>query len=316
MRKQEQELQNMLNYAQDEFVKCPSPATKIKLLDAKNKLEELYDKKVEGAIFRSKITWSEEGERNTKYFLNLERRNYAKKHIKKLMTDDKLITNPKEILEAQSQFYKLLYAKDNSVFSEEDFEFFINNCKIPTLDEQLRESCEGEITEKECDEIIKTFADGKTPGNDGLPAEFYKTFWALLKPVLVECYNTSYCINQLSLSQTQAVITLIEKKDSDRTLLKNWRPISLPNVDYKIMSKVLASRMMKVLQHLIHPSQTAYVKGRYIGENLRIIEDIFNYTNEENIPGFLLVLDFEKALDSLNWNFFSPSLYLPLAHLF
>ena len=72
--------------------------------------------------------------------------------------------------------------------------------------------CEGKKLEKECDTVIQTLANGKTPGNDGLPAEFYKTFWSTIKPTLVKCYNESYDKNKLPLSQTQSVITLVEKK--------------------------------------------------------------------------------------------------------
>ena len=75
----------------------------------------------------------------------------------------------------------------------------------------------------------------------------------------------------MSSSQKQAVITLIEKKGKDRTFLENWRPISLVNVDAKIMSKVIASRIKNVLPGIIHHNQTGYVKDRFIGETIRSI---------------------------------------------
>ena len=107
----------------------------------------------------------------------------------------------------------------------------------------------------------------------------------------------------MSPSQRQAVITLIEKQDKDRTYLENWRPISLTNVDTKIASKVIATPIVKVLQEIIHSNQTGYVPGRYIGEAARSIVDIMDYTKTYDIPGLLLFVDFEKAFDSLEWNF-------------
>ena len=93
----------------------------------------------------------------------------------------------------------------------------------------------------------------KSPGNDdGITVEFYKTFWSQLRPPLLESFNYSYKANLLPLSQRQSVITIIEKKDSD----------SLLNVDYKTLSKVLASRIKKTLPTLIHDSQTGYVENR------------------------------------------------------
>lgn len=78
----------------------------------------------------------------------------------------------------------------------------------------------------------------------------------------------------MSSSQKQAVITLIEKKGKDRTFLENWRPISLVNVDAKIMSKLIASRIKNVLPGIIHHNQTGYVKDRFIGETIRSIYDV------------------------------------------
>ena len=72
----------------------------------------------------------------------------------------------------------------------------------------------------------------------------------------------------MSRSQKQAVITLIEKKGKDRLLLENWRPISLVNIDAKIMSKVIVTRIKNVLPNIIHHNQTCYNKDRYIGETV------------------------------------------------
>ena len=109
---------------------------------------------------------------------------------------------------------------------------------------------------------------------------------------------------EMSPSQRQAVITLIEKQDKDRTYLENWRPISSTNVDAKIASKVIATRIVKLLPEIIHSNQTGYVLGRgYIGEAARSILDIMDYTKTYDIPGLLLFIDFEKASDSLEWNF-------------
>ena len=104
-------------------------------------------------------------------------------------------------------------------------------------------------------------------------------------------------------SQKQAVITLIEKKGKDRSFLENWRPISLVNVVAKIMSKAIATRIKNVLPNIIHHNQTGFIKDRYIGETVRSIFDLMDFTAEENIPGLLIFIDFQKAFDSLERNF-------------
>ena len=107
----------------------------------------------------------------------------------------------------------------------------------------------------------------------------------------------------MSRSQKQAVITLIEKKGKDRLLRENWRPISLVNVDAKIMSKVIATRIKNVLPNITHHNQTGYVKDRYIGETVRSVFNVMDFTLKENVPGLLIFIDFQKAFDSLEGNF-------------
>jgi len=107
----------------------------------------------------------------------------------------------------------------------------------------------------------------------------------------------------MSSSQKQAVITLIEKKGKDRSFLENWRPISLVNVDAKIMSKAIATRIKNVLRNIIHHNQTGFIKDRYIGETVQSIFDIIDFTAEENISGLLIFIAFQKAFDSLERNF-------------
>ena len=106
----------------------------------------------------------------------------------------------------------------------------------------------------------------------------------------------------MSPSQRQAVITLLDK-GKYRNLLKNWRPISLLNIDYKITSKVIAQRLTKHLDKIIHPNQTGFVKGRNISENTRTLLDILDYLKQTNKPGILINIDFEKAFDSIEWAF-------------
>ena len=99
-----------------------------------------------------------------------------------------------------------------------------------------------------------------------------------------------------------AVAQLIFKKGNSQ-LLKNYRPISLTNYDYKIIAFVLSERIQKVIQNLISHDQTAYIKERFIGNNVRLLSDIIDYCNLAKENGILLSVDFEKAFDTFEWNF-------------
>ena len=124
----------------------------------------------------------------------------------------------------------------------------------------------------------------------------------------MDSLNYAHFHGELSHSQKQAVITLIEKKDKDRRWIKNWRPISLVNVDVKIGSKAIAKRLENVLPHIIHHDQNAFVKGRTIFDATRTISDVLEFTKMRNYQGIMTAIDFEKAFDSLNWNFLHKSL--------
>ena len=148
----------------------------------------------------------------------------------------------------------------------------------------------------------------KTPGTDGIPADFYKVFWNDIKVFLLASINSSYAKGLLSISQRRGLITLIPKKDKSLCYIKNWRPISLLNCDYKIAAKSIANRIKKVMPSVISSDQTGFLKSRFIGENIRLINSIISYTDIEQIPGLLLFIDFEKAFDTLEWSFIEKTL--------
>ena len=145
--------------------------------------------------------------------------------------------------------------------------------------------------------------NGKSPGSDGFTCEFYKFFWDYVKQTVIASINYGFKKRQLSICQRRRIITLVPKKDKSTNLLGNLRPISLLNTDYKIATKAIAKRLEAVLPLLINADQTGYIKGRYIGENGGLISDIISYTAAKNLPGLAVFLDFEKAFDSIEWNF-------------
>ena len=108
---------------------------------------------------------------------------------------------------------------------------------------------------------------------------------------------------KFSISQRRGIVKLIPKKDAELTLIKNWRPLTLLNCDYKIASKAIANRIKAFLPKLISDDQTGFLKGRCISENIRLLDSVIKYTEERKIPGLLLFIDFEKAFDTLEWSF-------------
>ena len=125
---------------------------------------------------------------------------------------------------------------------------------------------------------------------------------------LTSALNFSFEIGQLPISQRRGIVKLIPKKDADPNLIKNWRPLTLLNCDYKIASKAIANRIKIVLPELISDDQSGFVKNSCISNNIRTLDSVIQYTANKNIPGLLLFLDFEKAFDTLEWSFTKKSL--------
>ncbi len=273
----------------------------------KKEFEELFDEKVKGNILRSRARWIAQGERNTKYFYGLEKRNSAHQSITQLEIQKNgkstLIDSPGQIQEEIHEFYSNLYSskqKQGPNLGEEYDEFFENH---PQISQEESDNLGKAITMEECELAMNQMADGKSPGEDGLPVEFYKTFWKQLRNTLFKAYKCSLEEGVLSSSMTRGVIRLLPKPLKNLLSLKNWRPITLLTVDYKILSKVLANRLKKILPKIINEDQAGFMQGRYIGENIRGLWDLIDNISEEEETGLLISLDIEKAFDTVELPF-------------
>ena len=272
----------------------------------KCELDQLYSQDSHGIYVRSRAKWIEEGERNTSYFLRLEKKHQTFNNIDKVQNENgDLATNMNDILIECEKFYSNLYQTKNP--NLENIEQYLQDTPIHKLNVEDKNICEGIITNAECKNVLKYMKLNKSPGIDGLSTEFYKEFWDDINDTLVQSYNEAFDEGYLSESRNLSVLTLIYKK-GDRTLLKNYRPICLSNVDYKIFAFVLANRLQKVINNLVSQDQTGYIKKRYIGTNIRKIIDTIDYLETNNKSGVLLLLDFEKAFDSVEWPFIISTL--------
>ena len=186
-------------------------------------IELLENYKVRAAQVRSRIKWVEEGEKNTKFFLSLEKSRANSKIMEGLVDENgKLVTQQQEILKVQTKYFSDLYKQKIKPDGIEDriSEFTTNNT-IPQMSDDQKNSCEGEITEEELLCALKRLKNGSSPGSDGITVEFLKMFWQHLKKLLTLSINHSFNLGTLSSTQRRAVITLIHKgRDLPRRILK------------------------------------------------------------------------------------------------
>ena len=205
------------------------------------------------------------------------------------MENDETTTAETQILSIIQRCYSNLY-NAQTIDAQDSFEIFTENMEIPKLDDAERDALEGPLTYEECKKSLETFENENSPGEEGFTVKFYRYSFELVGKDLLASQNGAYELGRLSVSQRRGIITLLPKDDSELLLLQNWRPITLLNVDYKIASKAIARRIESILSKLVHSDQTCFIKGRYIGGNVRLVSDIMEQTQANNTPGILILI--------------------------
>ncbi|PJE77965.1 hypothetical protein CI610_03104 [invertebrate metagenome] len=231
------------------------------LTDLKSELEDLRENQMNGLLIRAKAQWIESGEKPTKYFCNLEKRNYVNKNITKIIQGDgKIINDQDDLLNEIKNFYENLYASKDNELEEVDLDILLGDYEVPKIDNEIKSELDRPITMKELAHSVKCLKNGKSPGPDGYTTELNKFFWIDLKFFITKSLTMGIQKGELSLTQKQGVVSLLPKGNKPRELLKNWRPISLLNVSYKILSNAVAYRLKDVLNSIMHENQRVFFK--------------------------------------------------------
>ena len=269
-------------------------------------LSSLVLQEAEGAKIRSRAQWIEEGEKPTCFFFRLENKRAAKNSFDSLFDASGIERTSQSDMEIiLSTFYKDLFSKDPAIDMQIQTKI-IDDLELSLTDHD-REYCEGILSTDELLTALKGLQTGKSPGSDGLPAEFYLAFWDDIGDSLCLVLNERLRLGVLTDSQRESLLRLIHKKD-DKRLPKNWRPISLLNTDYKLASKAITERLKSVMASVVHSDQTCGVPGRSIFSNLQLVRDLLDMINKTNETGILVTLDQEKAFDRVDHDFLMRTL--------
>ena len=208
-------------------------------------------------------------------------------------------------------FYKTLYENKDELLVNQTIEDFLGHeaaAMTPKLSPSEKLSLEGKISIDELTCYLKKSKNGAAPGSTGFSNEFFKFFWRDVKVFIVNSIKYSLETGTLAISQRLGIVTLIPKGEKDKTYLKNWRPLTLLNSIYKMVSGVIALRIRPILNSIIHGDQKGFVSDRYIGEAVRCTYDILQWANENKRVGLILLIDFEKAYDSVSFSFIEKAL--------
>ena len=244
---------------------------------------------------RSKSKWYQEGERSTKYFLNLNKAKNNKNEMVELMIEGNMTTNQDQINNYVERFYTQLYEKgDSHETNSKDLDLFLDN--LDRVPDDMVNLMDSNLSTEEIYETLKDCNDS-APGPDGIPYSLIKLTWKYFGPALIESWNYAEKIGKLAPSHDMSYLRLLPKEGKDTRLLKNWRPITLSNCDFKLITKTLSWRLAKAVDSVISPNQTAYMKDRQISDNLNIM--LYTIEQSKEREGMIVSLDAEKAFDSI-----------------
>ncbi|KAJ4923431.1 hypothetical protein JOQ06_021430 [Pogonophryne albipinna] len=270
------------------------------LKEKKMALANLLDVKVQGALVRSRFLNTNEMDAPTSFFFGLEKKNGQRRVIHSLLSDTgQEITEPSQIRRRAVSFYSTLYTSEYEE-GETLSEGFCN--ELPQVSEETNSQLEGPLTIQELQTALQGMQGRRAPGIDGLSVEFYKAYWDVLSHDLLDVFNESLASGSMPMSCRRAVITLLPKKGNLQDI-KNWRPVSLLCVDYKLLSKALATRLGRAVEQVIHRDQTYCVPGRSMVDNVHLIRDVLEVSSSLGINTGLISLDQEKAFDRVEHSF-------------
>ena len=264
--------------------------------------EEKYEI-LEGVKVRARIQEYTQGEKPSAFLIGKQIKTKKYSLITKLIPENNLpeyeniteITDKDGIENYVSNFYEETFKESRT--TEHDKGWFLSLIEKVINDSDNLNLTE-DITIDELHTIIKNMEPNKSPGIDGIPVEFYQTYWDIIKLELFELVQYLLSVNTLSETQRKAVIVLIEKGD-DLTFLSSWRPISLLCVDTKIIAKCIASRLKNVIEKCISKNQFCS-PAKSIIECNNIMRDTLYYANTNNIQGAIINVDWCRAFDSID----------------
>lgn len=253
---------------------------------------------------KSRVHWIQQGDRNTKYFHGVTPVRRSRNKYDMLQDDSGTwVKDQTQIELLATNYYKSL------LLDEEQFKPYFLSRAFPTIDENEANLLEQRVTREEIFQTIKKMGSFKASGPDGLQAIFYKNQWHVVGDDLCDLVGKIFDDPSLVQDKNKTLITLIPKKDMVISM-RDFRPISLCIVSYKVITKIVTQRLRGIMGNLIGPCQSSFVPNRQSGDNVIVAQEVFHsMTRKSGNKGWMAIkIDLEKAYDKLKWSFIKDTL--------
>ncbi|CAA7014948.1 unnamed protein product [Microthlaspi erraticum] len=280
---------------------CHDNTTTDDITEATKKLHEALKSEEVFWKQKSRVMWLREGDRNSKFFHAATKQRRARNRIARLKNEQGQLEETEEgIVAVATRYFRHLFETSNP----EEIELVLSKVKIIITD-TMNEALTRPVTENEVKIALFAMHPEKAPGLDGMTALFYQKFWDLLKEDIVRMVNEFLIDGTIVPGMNETNICLIPKKEKPQEMVQ-FRPISLCNVSYKIIYKLLCQRLKKILPNFISETQSAFVAGRQITDNILIAQELFHSLRTN--PGgrnkrMAIKTDMSKAYDRVEWEF-------------
>lgn len=249
---------------------------------------------------RAKQDWIQDGDKCTRLFFQSIKLRRKKSGLHLLLgKNGEIFSTRDSIIEHVLSFYGDLLGSTQVVLP-------INSPVLnsgPLATTAMNNFLLGHISSGEVKAAVFSMNDFKSPGPDGMNPCFYKKGWSVIGQLVVEAVQEFQCSVKL-LKQINATVVTLIPKIANPSMLTDFRPISCCNVIYKVITKVLANRLKPIMPDIIDCSQSAFIAGRDIFQNICLAQELIRGYNRKNIsPRCMLKIDLQKAFDTVNWSF-------------
>ena len=277
------------------------------------KRERTYREELEELLNREELMWAQKartkwflhGDRNTRYFQTVVRQRRSRNRILQIKDEHGHYIDVHEEIE---QIFIDSFQRNfscNSILTVESIIQEIRGLSIPSLTDQQVLLLNRGISIFEIEEAVFQIGPHKAPGPDGIPGFFFQNFWSIIKTDVCNAIQAFFHSGSLFKAFNHTFITPIPKLPNPEEV-SHFRPISLCNVFYKIISKILVNRLKPIMDSIITPFQNAFIKGRNITDNILLAHEIIDVVRKKRGKRDsygVLKIDVSKAYDRVNWNF-------------